>query len=406
MKKITTLLFFIFLLVSFSLTAQTLVWDGGGDGSTWSNANNWNPDQVPAADDYVEIKNATVNISIGNAVAAAVLIGPGGNLNILSGAELSISDPGNIQEEPGIEILVINGAPAALNNDGTITVSDVEDQGIVLRGNTTAINNGTIYISNTRDDDGIEIGNFLGPTYFENNGAIYTANTYDSGFNVSTSNSNLDNHFVNNGDLYIENSSEDSGLTSRGRNGIITNNGLVVLNGQYGEYPVEAFQGGVIENNLLIEINGTSLNEDYAIRIIQDSRLFNFACGVINVNSQFPCNVNTSNFGPNIPLNMVNEGIFATAYTGLDNIGEIDNTGELRTPSGTAAGFNVTGAGAITDGRIPARFSLANGCPPFPPAFAIVPTMGQWGFFLFGLVVYVLGVVSVYNVRKSVRHKA
>jgi hypothetical protein len=63
MKKITTLLSFIFLLVSFSLTAQTLVWDGGGDGSTWSDANNWNPDQAPGADDYVEIENATVTVS-------------------------------------------------------------------------------------------------------------------------------------------------------------------------------------------------------------------------------------------------------------------------------------------------------------------------------------------------------
>lgn len=49
--------------------ADSVSWDGGGDGSSWSDADNWNNDAVPGADDDVTIDaDVTVNIGSGTTI--------------------------------------------------------------------------------------------------------------------------------------------------------------------------------------------------------------------------------------------------------------------------------------------------------------------------------------------------
>lgn len=50
MKHFTLLLSCLFL--SFTLSAQ-YTWDGGGDGTSWNDAMNWDRDEVPALDSMV-----------------------------------------------------------------------------------------------------------------------------------------------------------------------------------------------------------------------------------------------------------------------------------------------------------------------------------------------------------------
>lgn len=55
------LLFFIFSSSAFGIT---VTWDGGGDGVHWSDADNWNPNILPQAEDFVFISQKSVEVDI------------------------------------------------------------------------------------------------------------------------------------------------------------------------------------------------------------------------------------------------------------------------------------------------------------------------------------------------------
>jgi hypothetical protein len=52
-----------------------IAWDGGGNGTMWGDANNWSPNQVPTANDYVTINvpGNTTRVEIHSSVSASVL---------------------------------------------------------------------------------------------------------------------------------------------------------------------------------------------------------------------------------------------------------------------------------------------------------------------------------------------
>lgn len=71
--KTTVFLFVLILLVQMA-DAQ-IIWDGGGDGITWSDAANWSPDGVPTATSHVTIPvGAIVNLTIETSALADTLI--------------------------------------------------------------------------------------------------------------------------------------------------------------------------------------------------------------------------------------------------------------------------------------------------------------------------------------------
>src|SRR5687767_8434613 len=58
--------FGIFLILAICLSAKSAVisWDGGGDGATWQDANNWSTDQAPGTADDVVISIPGANFTV------------------------------------------------------------------------------------------------------------------------------------------------------------------------------------------------------------------------------------------------------------------------------------------------------------------------------------------------------
>ncbi len=91
MKKGVSGLIAVFL-TAFTLNAAVIYWDGGGDGSSWDDANNWNPDQVPTTSDDARVEispSATTDLIIytndqNHKVNSLTLTHPSGQENDLS----------------------------------------------------------------------------------------------------------------------------------------------------------------------------------------------------------------------------------------------------------------------------------------------------------------------------------
>jgi len=103
-------------LVAQDAFAVTKTWDGGGDGSTWENPLNWNPDGVPAPNDDVvlDMFNLSVNIN------SAVTVGPSGSIT-----QSSTTSNNNLR---------VIGPSGSLTIFGTFTMNDINDD-IFMRGN-------------------------------------------------------------------------------------------------------------------------------------------------------------------------------------------------------------------------------------------------------------------------------
>ncbi len=67
--KMKKLLILAVLMAGAISTRAAVLWDGGGDGLTWSSATNWNGDFVPGSADHVIINEnpgAIVTTNVGS----------------------------------------------------------------------------------------------------------------------------------------------------------------------------------------------------------------------------------------------------------------------------------------------------------------------------------------------------
>ncbi|MCG8331469.1 MAG: T9SS type A sorting domain-containing protein [Chitinophagales bacterium] len=212
MSKKLTLTIVTHLLLPLSLCAQS-IWDGGAGTTNWQDANNWDPDGVPAAGALVQIGTdvmltgtvpnipAQVRITSGATVTLGldVTIGDGtttehglrinanGTLNIASGKTLTInvatsnngvqmpyaSNNARLNIKAGADLVIqqafhginLGSSSADILNEGDVDISNANSDAIRMTdGDFT--NDGTLTITGA-DSDGIENdGNFI------NNGTI------------------------------------------------------------------------------------------------------------------------------------------------------------------------------------------------------------------------------------------
>ncbi len=163
MKTITTIILSlsIILLVSTQSFSAKVVWDGGGDGTSWSDANNWDGNSVPALLDGV-----TLNCSCTITVSADLVIN--GSLSIASGTILDMG---------GKKLKVGEGGnnTAFLTNDGIIqNASEVKIGGNGYVGTGPYLtNSGTITAVK------FKVGNNNGGGFVTNNalGEIFVTNS-------------------------------------------------------------------------------------------------------------------------------------------------------------------------------------------------------------------------------------
>ncbi len=109
-------LLFFGLIFGIQNSFAQKTWDGGGDGTTWASANNWNPNGVPTALQSVTIVSGqTVTV---NAAAVASGLTNSGTLNL--NANLTISNGGNFTNLSGGTVAfnsaaVVNGGGGGAN---------------------------------------------------------------------------------------------------------------------------------------------------------------------------------------------------------------------------------------------------------------------------------------------------
>jgi hypothetical protein len=101
----------------------TLIWDGGGDGTNWSDPNNWDQDQTPTAGDAA-ILNTGAQVTVGTATASSVTV-TSGSINLGSGGALQSS-------------LTLTGGAAGLVGSGLIQ-GNVLNSGSVRPGNSPGV---------------------------------------------------------------------------------------------------------------------------------------------------------------------------------------------------------------------------------------------------------------------------
>jgi citrate lyase gamma subunit len=127
-RRMGFLAFILGVCLFYSQTAfsQVRTWDGGGDGTTWSDALNWSADVLPvASDSVIVIAGANVQVASGTAVCRKLgIYGSGssqGKVTVNSGATLNANASTTDNVNPTHSVITLYGG--MIDNKGTMTVS-------------------------------------------------------------------------------------------------------------------------------------------------------------------------------------------------------------------------------------------------------------------------------------------
>ena len=220
-------------------TETAITWDGGGDGSSWNSANNWNPDGVPSATDDVIIDDAGgVSVTIGSstsAQAASLTLGNGGGstvtLNITSSSliPLTLSGALTLASEASLIFSAAN-AGISVGSSSFDPSSTVEYQSRTIPGATYG--NLTINGATGTNGDIIVAGNLV------KNGTVFSAS---DAISVSGNYTNTAGNATYNGGLIVSGTTTlTSGVVAGAIN--LTGSSIVVNGGSFGG--TVSFTGG------------------------------------------------------------------------------------------------------------------------------------------------------------------
>lgn len=210
------------------LFAAAVSWDGGGDGTSWEDAANWNPDGVPTASDDVTINvggTPTIDHSTGSHSVNSLSCD---ELLVLSGGTIDIAAASTITTNGS---LTLSGG--TLSGTGTLTVNSTMswssgrmDGG----GNTTIASGATLTISSGSNHD-------LYARTLTNQGTINYTGTGD----LVVQNGVVDNQAGALIDLQTDQFFNDNGLSNT-----FTNAGTLRKSGGTG---TSDFEGPIVFNN-------------------------------------------------------------------------------------------------------------------------------------------------------------
>lgn len=232
---------FVFLL-PLSVFSQTITWDGGGDGISWKDGDNWDSNAIPCTSCDVVIANAEVvlqsseqvkSLNLSGVSTTSLLIEKGSELNIIGASSdgLTVEDNASCLVLGILNIQNINSLGVALEN-GTI---EVQDEGYMQIENTGGhcLNigaSGVFYLNNYSASPSLNLESCSGSAI--NNNGSFTNNLGE----VTTSNLNqlgISNQgdFENNGSLEM-NSQSQTGLLNAGAAVFFNNiNGDISISG-------------------------------------------------------------------------------------------------------------------------------------------------------------------------------
>jgi len=120
-KKILTLLGLFSILLVVSVGAADKTWGGGGDGTNWSDEDNWYPAEVPTASDDILIDIEGGEISADQTFTAKSIT-IGGRESTALTAESFVF--GTVEPDEVTDLAIINrsGGEISLSGSGVITL--------------------------------------------------------------------------------------------------------------------------------------------------------------------------------------------------------------------------------------------------------------------------------------------
>jgi len=128
LRALTLLPLLVSILLPIAAVAATRVWDGGGDGNSWTNAANWSADTIPVAGDDVVIDvsgtNATIVYTGGNVTLASLRCEE--NFSLLAG-EITLTN-GASWSHGGLQMaadgaLTVQRAGASFTATGAVAIN-------------------------------------------------------------------------------------------------------------------------------------------------------------------------------------------------------------------------------------------------------------------------------------------
>jgi fibronectin-binding autotransporter adhesin len=174
------------LLSAFAVNTQaaTLTWDGGGDGSTWTDASNWdtntapNTTGTPAYDAIVfgAADPGTVNVGSGQS-ALSLTFDNASTFTMDLGAN-NFTQRGNITVTSGSHIITGSGSGRVAVNPATFTIYSADGTGLSIRG--LDYNGKNIVLTNSTGSGTANVTFVIGSqTYTSNNFAVNTGINLD-----------------------------------------------------------------------------------------------------------------------------------------------------------------------------------------------------------------------------------
>lgn len=253
-KFLPTLIFIItnlFVLSFHSIAyADAISWDGGGDGVSWSSANNWSGDVSPgAADDVTIDANVTVNLDASTTINSLVLGNASAttapvlnfNYNAVGGAPLNIDD-GDLTVYSGATVTHTMGTSVVI---GSISINVLTGNANVS-GNVNANNKGYRYscgtgagATNTGSGLGAGYGGYGGTN--SNYGFWYTTYVGGVAYGSLTNPSDLGS---GGGNCSASSGGYGGGSIKLLVAGMLANNGSISANGKAGNTDTSSCGGG------------------------------------------------------------------------------------------------------------------------------------------------------------------
>ena len=114
------LLLYIFLATLLPVAIQAQTWVGGGDGTSWNDSDNWNPNDVPAAGSMVTIgTNATITGTVSDIPSQVRITGS-------ADVTLNFSTPTTLTNGTDDAIIVSGTSSLTIASDVTVAGSSTK----------------------------------------------------------------------------------------------------------------------------------------------------------------------------------------------------------------------------------------------------------------------------------------
>ena len=366
------LLFLCLFLAAVSNSSAQILWDGGGDGTSWQDAANWMPDMVPPADSLVAFEQDAV--VTGTAVVAVPRINIRGGATVTLDLDLTIGNGST--KEHAVVIEALSTLNMGTDSSRTFTINPASSkQGIAIFA---SADTASLYIAKSavvqvqQGSNGINIVNTSSKVIID--GMVNFTSAVKNGIkNKGT--------FTNNGTLVLNELTSD-GIQERGGQFENGPNGVITIT-KAGEDCIEIIDGGRFTNwgaiKLIAKDSAGTANNALAISDGENSADFiNAKGGVLDANGGIKVagraiSVNEMGSftnegqvilsGGNVGSRLYNTGVSINDLNGLMDLtdGRINNKSGVFTNNGLLK-TAFTGAGVLTAGTSVnnAFFSYAN----------------------------------------------